>query len=275
MAIRIFFKNFFKWLAFSVDTRIYPSLRALPVKLTLSFMILLIGISAMIIGVKIAVIVREKIIEMGRIYETHFPPAKLVDGMLILENDEPIIYKGTDYQIVMDVTGNEYQREAEFPIALIFLRDRMIIDTESSGTKEYKYSILGQTDMTVTSQTIDSTKGITSIIAFFFWTGLLLINWSVQTALMTLIGSFIVGIVAAFSRILLPRNEQLKIALTAAVPVIILTVIEHLFLIIDNVGLYAGPLPGALLAFNIAVFTAFVVFGTRGYLKPFIPKDNL
>ena len=273
MAMRIFFKNFFKWLTFSVDTRIYPSLRALPFKLTIGFMALLIAISAMIVGVKISVIVREKIEEISQIYEKHFPPAKLVDGMLILDNDSPVIYNGKEYQVVMDVTGNEYFRESGFSMALFFLRDRVVIDTEASGIKDYKYSVLGQTDMIVTAQTILSTKGFTSVIAFIFWSALLFINWSIHTALMTMIGSFIVGITAAFSRVLFPRAEQIKIALTAAVPVIVLTVIEHLLLITNNLAFYVGPLPSPLFLFNITIFTIFVVLGTRGYLKPFIPKD--
>lgn len=272
--VRFNLKNFLNWLSYSVDVRIYPSLRVLTFKLTIAFMALLIVISAMIVGIGISIVVRERITEIARIYETHFPSAELVDGMLIVDNDTPVVYRGRDYQVVMDVTGNEHQRESEFPIALFFLRDRMIIDTASTGSKEYKYTFFGRTDMAITSSAIRSTRSFAAIVAFVFWSALLFINWSIHTALMTIFGSFVVGIVAAFFRILLPRNEQLKIALTAAVPVTVVTAIEHLLMIREGTGFGLAPLPGSLFLFNISIFAAFVIFGARGYLMPFIPKDR-
>jgi hypothetical protein len=102
----------------------------------------------------------------------------------------------------------------------------------------------------------------------------LFVNWSIHTALLTMIGALVVGVVATFFRILLPRTEQLKIAITAAVPSIVLTTIEHLLLINEGVGFGVAPLPGSLHVLNILVFSFFLILGARGYLLPFIPKDS-
>ncbi len=277
MHVRFTLKNFLYWLTYSVDVKVYPSLRILTFKLCMGFMAVLIALSAVVVGIGIAFVVRGRIIEISRIYDTYFPTARLTDGLLILDDDTPVIYRGSDYKVVMDVTGERHDRDSEFPIALFFMRDRMIIDTSQSGVKEYKYAEFQswfQNDIKITSEIIYSNWALAALAAFFFWSALLFLNWSIHTALLTMIGALVVGVVATFFRILLPRSEQLKIAITAAVPAIVLTAIEHLLLIDEGVGFGIAPLPGSLFLFNILVFGVFLILGARGYLLPFLPKDS-
>ena len=273
MHVRFSFKNFLSWLTYSVDVRVYPSLRILTFKLCVGFMALLVLISSLILGTAIALAVRDRIVEIAGIYDQHFPSATLVDGRLVVEDETPVNYKGKDYQVVMDVSGKTYTRDSDFPIALFFLQDRVIIDTAESDSKEYNYSLFARTDMKIDAQSIDSSKTAVAFIAFLSWSLLLFIDWSMRTALMTMLGSFVVGIISAFFHILLPRNEQLKIALTASAPVTVIMIIEHLLLLREKAGFGITQLPNSLYGLNLAVFTLFLVFGSRGYLLPFLPKN--
>lgn len=273
MHVRFNFKNFATWLTYSVDVRVYPSLRVLTFKLCVGFMALLVLVSSLIIGTTIAFTVRDRVRQIARVYKEHFPQAELVDGQLIVEDKTPVVYKGRKYHVIMDVTGDDYKRDRDLPISVFLFHDRMVIDAaQSSEPMVWIYPDLSPVTMKINAESINALKTLIAFVAMIFWTCLLFIDWSMQTALMTMIGSFIVGIVAAFFRILLPRNEQLKIALTAAVPVTVIMVIEHLLLLRESVDLDISRLPASLYVLNLIIFAVFLIFGSRGYLLPFIPK---
>jgi hypothetical protein len=168
--VRFGLKNFVNWLTYSVDVKVYPSLRVLTFKLCVGFMAFLIGISAVIVGIGISYVSRGRIVEIAGVYDRNFSSGHLTDGLLILEDDTPVIYRGTDYQVVMDVTGDAHTRESEFPIALFFTRDRLIIDTAASEAREYKYSEIQsyfEGEIEVTADAIRSLRSVVAFAVFF------------------------------------------------------------------------------------------------------------
>ncbi|HPQ41487.1 MAG TPA: DUF1189 family protein [bacterium] len=273
MYVRFSFINFINWLTFSVDFRVYPGLRALTFRLCIAFMAILVLMAALFIGTGVSISAYQRMGDIARIYDRYFPEAEIKNGELVVEDETPVVYRGKGYQVVMDVTGGRWERESEFPIALFLLKDKMVIATENDS-RDYNYHFFGSDNLTITASAIQSTRGAIAVIAFIFWSLLIFIDWSLRTALMAMIGSFIVAIVAAVSHILLPRNEQLKIALTAAAPVTVLMVIEHLLLLNEGIGFGITPLPSSLFVLNLLIFIVFLIMGSRGYLRPYLPKDT-
>lgn len=273
MYVRFSLINFINWLTFSVDFRVYPGLRALTFRLCAGFMAILVLISALFIGIGASVVTYHRMGDIAHIYERYFPPASIKDGILTVQDETPVVYRGKGYQVVMDVTGGQWEREAEYPIALFFLKDKLIISTENES-RDYAYSFFGKESVSITASAIQSIRGVISLLAFIFWSIIIFIDWALRTALMAMIGSFIVAIVAAMSHILLPRNEQLKIAITAAAPVTVLLVIEHLLLLNEGIGFGITPLPSSLFVLNVIIFIMFLIMGSRGYLRPYLPKDT-
>ncbi|MBN1297681.1 DUF1189 family protein [bacterium] len=273
MFVRFSFTNFVNWLTYSVDVRVYPGLRVLTFKLCVIFMAMLVLVSSLFIGTGTSISAYRKIGEIAEIYDRHFPPARLSGGKLEMQDQTPVVYRGNGYFVVMDVTGQQWEREAEFPIGLFFLKDKIVVSTDKDS-RSYDYSFFGHSDVSITASAIRGVSGAVAMVSFTFWSIIIFIDWSLRTTLMAMIGSFVVGIVAALFRILLPRNEQLKIAITAAVPVTVLMVIEHLLLLKEGIGFGIVPLPPSLFFLNLLVFLAFLILGSRGYLKPYLPKDS-
>ncbi|MCD4652340.1 DUF1189 domain-containing protein [bacterium] len=266
MAVRFSFLNFINWLSFSVDVRVYPGLRALTFKLCLAFIAILIAITSVFVAIGVAIMTYTQISE---IHEKHFPDSVVINGQLVLGNESSITYNARNYQIIMDVTDASIERDPEFTTALIFLKDKMIIDIEQLERQEYPYNILSNGNITM-----ESVRIVISIFIFGIWTILLFLDWSLKTALMVMLGSFAVGIIAASFKILLPRNEQLKVAITAVAPVTVLIMFEHLLLINEGISLGKSPLPYSLFAMNFLVFGVLLVFGSRSYILPFLPKKS-
>lgn len=273
MHVRFNLKNFLNWLTYSVDVRVYPSLRVLTFKLCVGFMALLVLFSALILGTSIAFSVRDRVIHAAQIYQEHFPEARIEKGMLLVDNDTPVIYKSPKYHVVMDVKADDYKRDKNIPVAVFLFHDRMVIDAADTEPMEVDYPAFSSMIMKINADTIEASKTLFALAALIFWTFIVFIDWSMQTALMTMIGSFVVGIVAAFFHILLPRNEQLKIALTAAVPVTVILLIEHILLLREQLHPGISRLPPSLYALNLLIFAVFLIFGSRGYLLPFLPKN--
>jgi len=237
-------------------------------------MAILVAICSLFVSTGISITAYNQIDALAEYYDKHFPIAHVADNRLTVDNAEPVEYKGQSFQIAMDVTGNTYTRDTTIPVALFFLNDKIILDAERGGVTEYQYSQLPETITEISADTIRSLQRIASFFVLMFSLILVFLDWTIQTALMTMIGSFVVGIVAAFFRILLPRNEQLKISITAAVPMIVLMALEHLLLLREGYVFGILPLPNSLFTLNMLVFGLFLVLGSRGYLLPYIPKDS-
>jgi len=252
--------------------RIYPSLRMLTFKLCMIFMAILVFFTAVTVSIGVSFKVYKGVSSIADIYEQKFPKANLVEGQLVVEDETPVVYRTKGYLIVMDVTGKQWEREAEFPVAFFFYKDKLVIDTDQTDSREYSYEYFG--NGSVTAEAIEAARPLITFFAFVVWTLLLFIDWSFRTALLAMLGSFVVGIVTTYFRVLLPRNEQLKISITAAVPVTVIMMFEHLLLLNEGIGLGITPLPSSLFALNFMIFGLFLVFGSRSYILPYLPKKE-
>jgi len=234
-------------------------------------MALLVFLAAALVGIGIAFVTFHRVIDIAEIYEQYFPEGQLVDGILVLQNDTPVEYKGKGHHIIMDVTGSDLERDPDYPVSVFFLRDKIVFESDES--EPYEMSYPKNFNWTISGPDIHAYRYATAFFAMLLWGFLLFIDWSMRIALMTMIGSFVVGIMSTFYRILLPRNEQLKIALTAAAPVAVLTSLENFLLLREAGSTILPPFPTSLHALNILAFAILLILGSRGYLLPFLPKN--
>lgn len=273
MYVRFSFMNFVNWLLFSADIRVYPGLRALTFRLCAGFMAIFVATSTLCLTIPLSISAYNQTVAVGDIFDQNFSPGMLIDGELVLEDTTPVEYKGKNYYVVVDVTDGSWEADRDRPVSLFFLKDRMIVETQNDDSREYLYSRFVQTEQKINGTVIRNQRYWILALALISLTFLLTLMWTMETALMAMIGSFVVGIVAAFYRILLPRNEQLKIALTALVPMTVLKLAEHLLLFGQGMRMEAIDIPDSLSVLNILVFGLFLVLGARAYLLPYLPKN--
>ncbi len=266
--------SYLKWVFSSIDPYSYLFLRFITKSRCLRYFILTILINITVISIAMTIRGHAQYAEIADIYDQHFPPMEIYNGELLVPNDRRISYAGKQIQIIVDTSQEEVQIDPLYEYGFIFRKNQVLFVNKDNAPIEIPYQNIVQANLMINGDILREYRHSATALLFVMFETMLLLEWIFYKLFFLLFGTISVGIVMSISRVLLPVNERLILAMTAMTPVHFIETIESIFFTL-NTGPFLHISQNTML-FNLSmvIYGGLVVLGTRKYISPMIQSQS-